>query len=213
MINYIIPARLGSKGIKFKNRMLLKNTLDVIPKEVFSNLWISTNDPDIIEYCKENNIKYLNRSEQNSRDESSIRSVMLETVYELSLKDDDIVDILYLTYPSRTWKDVQETQNIFFENNLKSLLCRIKPKTSPYLCFFQKGQNKGEQIINHNFYRRQDYPECFELSFLNCIFKVGELPNLNENMYNNNTYFYPIKKQFDIDTPLDLKAYMESING
>ena len=128
---------------------------------------------------------------------------MVETIINLRLKPDDIIVILYLTYPERTWKTVTEIQNTFLKENLNSLLCKKTPKTNPFLCLFEKDDNKGEQVIRHDLYRRQDYPKCFELSFYTCIFKVKELKNLNNNMYNKDTYFFKLQDHIDIDSNSD----------
>ena len=68
---------------------------------------------------------------------------------------------------------------------------------------YDLGDNKGKQIITHDLYRRQDYPKCFEISHFICIFKVNELNNLNKNMYNDNTIFFPIDCVVDVDTQKD----------
>ena len=53
----------------------------------------------------------------------------------------------------------------------------------------------GKQLVDHDLYRRQDYPKVFELSHLVTIFDVSELPNLNENIYNDKTIYFPLKKE------------------
>ena len=85
------------------------------------------------------------------------------------------------------------------------LLCKKDIKgTHPYLYMFDLGDNKGKQLIEHNLYRRQDYPKVFELSHFISIFKVSELDNLNNNLYNDETIFYQINNVIDVDTVNDL---------
>ncbi len=38
--------------------------------------------------------------------------------------------MLYLTYPERTWTDIEAALNFFIENDAKSLLCREAEKSS-----------------------------------------------------------------------------------
>ena len=120
--------------------------------------------------------------------------------------------MLYLTYPERTWTDIEAALNFFIDNKAKSLLCRVEPKSHPYLCMFSEDGNKGKQIVEHNLYRRQDYPECFELSHFICIFRANELEKLNKNLYNKDTIFYKIKRPVDVDTKEDLKRYYDKNN-
>ena len=39
------------------------------------------------------------------------------------------------------------------------------------------------------------------------IFKTNEIKNLNNNLYNKNTFYYKITKVIDIDTEQDFKTW------
>ena len=71
----------------------------------------------------------------------------------------------------------------------------------------EKEEGRGDQLVAHDYYRRQDYPTCFEISHFMCIFKVFELGNLNSNMYNTDTIFYPINDKVDVDEKEDYETY------
>ena len=45
---FVIPARKGSKGLPGKNRILLKYTIDTIPKDYHKKVIVSTDDIEII---------------------------------------------------------------------------------------------------------------------------------------------------------------------
>ena len=115
--------------------------------------------------------------------------------------------MLYVTYPERSFEDVRKIMMFYRENNCSSLLCRKEVDVSPFLMMFDKGGHKGKQIVEHNLYRRQDYPKCFEISHFVSIFSRKELDKLNNNLYNDDTMFYPIDKVVDVDTIEDLKEY------
>jgi CMP-N-acetylneuraminic acid synthetase len=69
-----------------------------------------------------------------------------------------------------------------------------------------EGKNyTGNQLVEHNLYRRQDYPKVFEISHFISIFEIGELFNLNDNLYNKNTIYYPVGDVVDVDTNKDLE--------
>jgi CMP-N-acetylneuraminic acid synthetase len=67
----------------------------------------------------------------------------------------------------------------------------------------------GKQVIKHNLYRRQDYPECFEISHYISIFNKNIIHNLNNNLYNKDTVYFSIDETIDVDTEKDLKNYNE----
>jgi len=154
----------------------------------------------------------LLRNAKLSGDEISTKDVLLDVMQKYNIVDEEIVMMLYLTYPERTWTDIEAALNFFLDNNAKSLLCRVEPKSHPYLCMFSENDNKGSQIVEHNLYRRQDYPECFELSHFICIFRANELEKLNKNLYNKDTIFYKIERPVDVDTKEDLKRYYDKNN-
>ena len=206
----IIPARKGSKGLPGKNAILIKHTLSTIPNYVKDSVIITTNDGKVIDQSV--GYKILLRNAKLSGDEISTKDVLLDVMQKYNIVDEEIVMMLYLTYPERTWTDIEAALNFFLDNNAKSLLCRVEPKSHPYLCMFSENDNKGSQIVEHNLYRRQDYPECFELSHFICIFRANELEKLNKNLYNKDTIFYKIKRPVDVDTKEDLQRYYDKNN-
>jgi len=115
--------------------------------------------------------------------------------------------MLYLVYPERRWEDVINSYKWFKERGANSLLCREELETSPYLCLEDVGGAKGRQLTPHNYYRRQDYPQCFKVCHMVSIFKISELKHLNDNLYNKNTNFYKIPQTTDVDTFDDLERY------
>lgn len=196
---YVIPARRGSVGFPFKNRKLIHFTLGSIPLDYHEQIIITTDDEEIVKIAEGLNIKVIKRDPLLAQNDTSIRDVMEDVITRLHLDDDDDVVMLYLTYPGRTWGDILKIQSFFEFGSCRSLLCSQPVLTHPYLCMMRDGDYKGVQFVEHDLYRRQDYPECFEISHYVCIFKVGELSSLNKNMYNRDTAFYPIERVVDVD--------------
>ena len=56
---FLIPARKNSKGFKFKNRKLIDFTINSIPMEYRSQVYISTDDDVIKERVRESNINVI----------------------------------------------------------------------------------------------------------------------------------------------------------
>ena len=213
-MKFIIPARAGSKGFPGKNRKLLEHTLDIIPDDRLGDVYITTDDDYILNECRAKfpNIKLLKRKENLALDTTSIRSVMEDTIEYFNFTEEEYISMLYLTYPQRTWQEINDAYGFLVDKGAKSLLCKGKVKSHPFLCMYVEGDS-GKQIVKHNLYRRQDYPECFELSHYICIFKVSELKKLNNNMYNERTIYHKLSGcVIDVDNEQDLERFKRS-NG
>ena len=207
---FIIPARRDSKGLPFKNRKLLDYTINNIPIELHEKTIVTTNDEKIIEKISATNINVLRRDEQLCLDDISIKDVMLDVVKKFQMKSNDTIVMLYLTSPDRKFSDIKKILGYYYERKIKTLTCCVEPKTHPYLVLFKKENQKGEQVVKHDLYRRQDYPECFEIRHFVCIFQVDEIQKLNSNMYNESTIFYKIDSDIDVDHENDLKEFLKS---
>lgn len=201
MIHYVIPARKGSKGLPLKNRMLFKHTLDMIPESEYDNVILSTDDELIGEMGYMLNVHF--RKPVLSDDYASMKDVLLNIIDEMKIQDGDVVVLLYLTYPQRTWGEVQRALEIFKQSESSSFLCKKDVQTHPYLCIY----GTGEQVVEHDLYRRQDYPRCYEISHYIAISYAGEVKNLKKNLYDDGTYFYHIDNVIDVDTPEDLNEF------
>ena len=189
MIYYVIPARKGSKGLPGKNRKLLSFTLDNIPEENRTATIVSTDDEHIVDSLKNSGVKIHNRSEGVSNDTASTRDLLLEIAEDFNMKPDDEIIMMYLTYPERTNDDVEKIYKFFEENNGVSLLCREEPSIHPYLSYYSLEGHKGKKLIDHDLYRRQDYPKCFVSSHFLAIIKVEYLHLVDRNLYHTQTLF------------------------
>ena len=207
---FVIPARRNSKGFPFKNRKLLDYTINEIPIELHEKTIISTDDEEIIERLSSTSINVLKRDEKLCLDDVDIRSVMMDVADQFNMNPNDTIVMLYLTSPSRKFSDIKKILDYYNEREIRTLTCCVEPKTHPYLCLYKKDDKKGEQIVKHDLYRRQDYPECFEVRHFVCIFQVGEIQKLNKNMYNENTVFYEIDNEIDVDYENDFKELLKS---
>ena len=207
---FVIPARRDSKGLLFKNRKLLDYTINNIPTELHEKTIVTTDDEKIIEKLSATNINVLRRDERLCLDDISIKDVMLDVVKKFQMKSNDIIVMLYLTFPDRKFSDIKKILDYYFDREIKTLTCCVEPKTHPYLVLYKKEDQKGEQVVKHDLYRRQDYPECLEMRHFVCIFQVDEIQRLNNNMYNESTIFYKIDNDIDVDHENDLKEFLKS---
>lgn len=199
----MIPARMGSKGFPFKNRVLFDYTASSIPDKYKSVTYVSTDDDLIAEKAISVGFNYHKRSWESAKDTATSKDMVLDFVK----KSKRYLITLYLTYPERTWSDVEKAISFFNSNNSESMLCKKDVMVSPYLMMFELESNKGSQVIDHNLCRRQDYKKCFEISHFISIIDTTHLSNLNNNLYSKNTHFMPIKNVVDVDIKDDLGRF------
>ena len=206
MDRILIPARRGSKGWPNKNRKLLKYTLEALDEESRAKTTILTNDAVIEHQAHLYGVESSYRSDISERDTASV----LEAIkpHCEGMDPETVITMLYLTYPYRTQKDIDDVWAYWVNHQPNSLLCRKKTKTHPYLCLVNLDENdRAEQLITHGMYRRQDYPEVWEITHFVSMFKVSEIKKLNGNCYNFGTRFFLLDEKYrthDIDRETDL---------
>lgn len=201
----LIPARKGSKGLPFKNRKLFKYTADSIPISLYDSVYVLTDDEEICKISKEYDFNIIDRPRKVSNDIASTKLLMEYAIESIGFEKDEMIVLLYLTYPDRTWSEVENAVGVFLRSGIASLLCKKEIDNSPFLMLKEEDNNRGSQLFYHNLYRRQDYPKCFELSHYIVIFKPSVLDMLNENLYNRDTFFLKVDKYIiDIDSKKDL---------
>jgi CMP-N-acetylneuraminic acid synthetase len=203
-MKFVIPARKGSKGVLLKNRKLIDSTLSQLKESWKKDTIITSDDPYILSKYKR--FTCLERSPELSSDTASMKDVLADVIEKFDIVDEDII-LLYLTYPERSRNDIDEIYKFYKENNLKSLLCKKEVKTHPYMCL-REIENGGKLVVDHNLYRRQDYPKCFEFCHFICIFNSGMISKLNNLLLCDETYFYGIEEKIDIDETEDLKKWL-----
>ena len=215
-VKIIIPARYGSKGAPLKNRRLIQYTVDAARQVVTDDdIYISTDDEEIKE--KFNYLNIIHRPYEFGTDTASVKDVILHAKGEIKPSDDTLLVVLYPTYPQRTSDNIKDAIVFFETHDGKSLLCR-KHYTglSPYLMMFPvndwSGVMRGKQVIKHDLYRRQDYQPVFEICHFIIIMKAGEVEKLNNNLYDDDTIFFPINNGFikliDVDEEKDVTAFL-----
>lgn len=209
MIHYIIPARQGSKGLPLKNRKLLPFTLDSMPKDVMDHTIVSTDDFTIAQAAKDYGARVHDRSREVSCDTASTKDLLLEIASHYKLPPSDELIMMYLTYPERTFEDVEKIYTFFKKNRGVSLLCAEEPDIHPYRAFYSLEGHKGKKVVENDLYRRQDYPKCFIASHFLAIIKVEYLHLVDKNLHHPQTLFYNLGHTIDVDNEKDLEKFME----
>ncbi len=214
MIYYVIPARKNSVGLPNKNRKLFQFTATTIPTREKKQVLVTSDDEYILIMAEDQGFISYKRPDELCSNTASMKSVLIDIAKYFKLNNDDLIVTLYLTYPERTWSDIENALRFFNNSNAKSLLCKkILMGTHPALLMFSNGI-RGKQLFQHDLYRRQDYPPVFEISHYISICQVDELKKLNQNLYNDDTIFFSIdSRTIDIDTQQDLDNFVNKTNG
>lgn len=200
-MHYVIPARKGSKGVPYKNRALFKRTADMV---VGGNVIVTTDDEYISKMADEYGFIVIERPPDLANDTAHTRGVMEHVVEYCGFDGNETLIMLYLTYPYRKREDISRAIEVFNFQDAKSLLCKMPIASNhPYLYVYEDGR----KLVDHDLYRRQDYPPIFEMSHYICMFKASELVALSKNMWNSRTLFMDIDRQLDIDTATDMNKF------
>lgn len=199
-IYFLIPAREGSKGFPNKNRKLFDYTAQTLPNEIANKVYVTTDDYVVKEKAEGYNFNIVHRPPSLACDSASLKPVLQHFVQSQNIDSNSIIVLLFLTYPQRTWEDIEKIINFFKTKDVNSLICAEEVKEHPYLCFYDLGNHKGQLVVDHKFYRRQDYPKCFKQSMYVGCYKVPVIDNLHDLLVEKETIFYKLETtKIDVD--------------
>ena len=210
----IIPARKNSKGFKKKNRVLFNYTANFLKKiSWFDKIIVATDDIFLKKKIKKFKFVYFQRNKKNAAGNASIKSLMLEIVNSLKLKNTAIIWLFYLTIPYKKKSDFSNTRKISEKKTFKSAISFRKTLSHPYDCWIIG--KKLKKFIKNDIYRRQDKINLFEHFHYISVFKVKELNKLNSELINSNTTPIILDKSenlIEIDSKKDFR-YFKSYNN
>jgi CMP-N,N'-diacetyllegionaminic acid synthase len=212
----LVPARSGSKGIKYKNiikinkKPLINYTLDFINKLKFIDLKVvSSNSKKILSMAKNKNFIPLERTASLSGDRISDFQVIKSVLLNPNVKKKNCDYLIYLqpTSPKRKKKDLISALNKVIKDKLFSAwtVSKIDIKNHPLKVFFINKKylrlydNNGKKII-----ARQQLNNVYIRNGVFYIFSIKHLLK-NKSIYLNKTLPVIIDyKAINIDNPKDL---------
>lgn len=198
-----IPARCGSKSIKYKNikdfcgQPLIYwnlNALENSPE--IDEVYVAT-DCDEIEYLVINlgfkKVTVYRREAKNASDTSSTEDVMLEFINKKVLPSDTIFMLVQVTSPFTRAKDFSKAIEQFTHSSDESLLSVVRSKR-----FFW---NENGKPVNYNYQnrpRRQDFPGIL---MENGAFYINTIQNINrdKNRLSEKIGFYEMPEYTSIE--------------
>ena len=166
-IQCIITARGGSKGIYKKNiinfcgKPLLAWTIDqCINSEKVSDVWVSSDDDDILNIAEQYGAKIIKRPKEISGDKAASESAWQHAIDYLNSNDVpvDIILAPQVTSPLREVSDIDNAITSFIDGNYDSM---FSASIADDLFFWEYSIN-GINSINYDYKnrkRRQDFKE------------------------------------------------------
>ena len=110
---FVIPARRNSKGLPFKNRKLFEFTAATIPKSERTNTIVSTDDEEVSRMAADWGFSVHPRTPEVSLDTASTTDLLKEVAKFQQMKDEDDIVMLYLTYPERSYEDIERIHRFY----------------------------------------------------------------------------------------------------
>jgi len=207
----IIPARGGSKGIpkknikKFLGKPLVQHSIDYAKESnLINQIILTTDDLEIMEVGKKNNITIINRPKKLSGDKATTESAIEHVISLSDFSKNTIFILLQPTSPLRPKKSLDKMINIFNEKKYDSMLTLspIHPLTWKIIM-----QEPKCMYDYKNRPRRQDFNEknlIYDENGSVYIF-TNKLFQKTMNRLGGNIGSYIFKEEYSkqIDTPLD----------
>ena len=218
----LIPARGGSKGIHRKNLHLVYGlplidyTINAaLSVKEIDEVYVSSDDVEIIEHSKKKGVKTINRPAQYAADESSAVCVVnhfLETIPNNVLKKNLVIVYLQPTSPLRNKEHISKAINLLNDNSNSGLVSVVEMDKSPYKSFgIDKNGNLKSLFDEHlSNARRQDLPTTYTPNGAIYIFSAKKFLS-HKGFPSNNSIPYIMSKavSVDVDTMDDIKTIEE----
>jgi CMP-N,N'-diacetyllegionaminic acid synthase len=215
-MNYgIITARGGSKSIKKKNLSLLDGkpllyyTITEALKSDLDEIYLSSDDDEIIKYASQFEINIIRRPLHLASDEAKSIDVIKHVISELNSKDDNFC-LLQPTSPLRNCLHINEAMKLYQSDSslVKSLVSvvQLDHNYNPdSLMFLSENGYLLNNNSNNNIYRRQEKPIYFARN--GAAIYIFNSKDVQEKLLNGNILKFEMEKlsSIDIDTHEDLK--------
>ncbi len=204
-----VPARCGSKAIRFKNiklfcgkPLIYWSLLALENSTLIDKIYVATDCNEIVEVVEKFNFLKVNiyiRDKKNAQDESSTEAVMLEFLDKNNFKNDDLFMLVQATSPTTTTKDFDSAITKLKDLGKDSLLSVVREKR-----FFWDDDAKPINYDYKNRPRRQDFKGIL---LENGAFYISNVSNIlrDKNRLSGDICFYEMQdyNMIDIDEQID----------
>jgi len=217
-----IPVRSGSTRVKNKNFLILQNgkslldiNLDLCNQlKIFNKVFISSNKR--INF-KNKNFELDERSKELSNNKTTLIRVIQNFIKKKKFNNSDIIIIMLVTAPFKTYTDILKGLKIFLsQNKRKPLLSICKDPNSIDLSLKIK-KNMAIAVKPNLLWKNITKSGRLNTYFFNDAFIIDEVGNLlkrksliaRKNLY----YLMPEYKSYLIDTPFQMQMLNNYFNN
>jgi len=204
-----IPARCGSKSIRFKNikefcgkPLIYWSLLTLQKSALIDEVYVATDCSDIsniVENFDFKKVKVYLRDGENAKDESSTEAVMIEFLQKNSFAGDDLFLLVQATSPTTTTQDIDTAIKKLQDENKDSLLSVVREKK-----FFWDDNAKP---INYDFRNRPRRQDFNGILLENGAFYINTVANVlrDKNRLSGEIALYEMQdyNNIDIDEEVD----------
>ncbi len=210
----IIPARGGSKRLPRKNivplggKPLLTWTIDAaLETGLFDRVWVSSEDPEILEVARAWGGAPLTRPPELAEDHVSLEEMCLWAIESLASRGHDYTDLYMLlpTSPLRKGSTIKRAWNVYLESGAHFLLSTIPLHHPPQWALVEKNG-----LLSPLFPEEYETPRQWLVPSLrheggHAIGKISEFFK-TRSFISSRTVAFPVaaEEAVDVDEPMDL---------
>lgn len=233
----MIPARSGSQGLPDKNIQLLNgiplmahSILPALDCPEVSSVYVNSDSQKYLDIAASFGAQTYFRPPALGDHDVTMQAVISDFIDALQTMGDpvDAILVLYPTYPFRTAKHLSDIITLFDSTrDCKSVAGYKEPDTHPYLCAHLTDDGEITSYVDfdpNKYFRRQDYPPCFEFTAWAIVLDVTHIHELNAYMLAPGSRGFRIPGDatvIDIDTVDDFryaeflveKGYVKAYGG
>lgn len=214
MIVSVVPARGGSKGIRYKNIVpflgnpLLSYTVtQSIAAEAIDHTFVSTDDQKIAAVGRQSGAEIIERPDNLAGDEATTESAMLHALDTIRNQgiDPDVVVLLQCTSPLRRRGDIDRTVSLVTSEGYDSALSVCED----HKFYWESGEDSAEPINYDptNRKRRQDLEQRYQENGSIYAVKTGILESNSCRLGGRiGLHVMPESLSFEIDDEDDLRV-------
>jgi len=211
-----IFARGGSKGIPKKNLLkiggisLLGHSIKISQQfEKIEKTFVSTDCKEIAEEAAKYGAEIINRPKEIAKDNSPEWEAW-QHAKNYATKKYGLFQIflsLPTTSPLRNLKDIENCIDVIENTKANCVITMSKSRRSPWFNMVKRKNNEVKLVLHsEDIFRRQDSPECFDMTTVAYALKTDFLSE-SKSIWDGKVHGVevPEERSIDIDTFLDYK--------